>query len=51
MTVRVSVPLADKDVAALDELIDRQLAKRSEVLHAGLQLILRDEREGELDEH
>ena len=51
MTIQVPVRLTDSDVAALDAAIKRgAFANRSEALRAGLESILREEREREIDE-
>jgi Arc/MetJ-type ribon-helix-helix transcriptional regulator len=51
MTIQVPVRLTDADVAALDAAIARgSFANRSEALRAGLEHILREEREREIDE-
>jgi Arc/MetJ-type ribon-helix-helix transcriptional regulator len=50
MTNQVPVRLTDSDLAALDEVISSgRFANRSDVLRAGLELILREEREREID--
>ena len=51
MTTQVPVRLTDSDLAALDAAIERgAFANRSEALRAGLERILREERERELVE-
>lgn len=51
MTVRVSVRLTATDLAALDAAIVRgTFANRSEALRAGLERVLRDERQRAIDE-
>jgi Arc/MetJ-type ribon-helix-helix transcriptional regulator len=51
MTTQVPVRLTDSDLAALDAAIARGLfANRSEALRAGLERILMEEREREIDE-
>lgn len=51
MTVQVPVRLTDSDVAALDAAIARgRFANRSEALRAGLDRILFEERQREIDE-
>ncbi len=51
MTTQVPVRLTDSDLAALDAAIERgSFANRSEALRAGLEQILREEREREIDE-
>ena len=51
MTIRVPVRLTDSDVAALDAAIAAApYANRSEALRAGLEHVLREEREREIDD-
>jgi Arc/MetJ-type ribon-helix-helix transcriptional regulator len=51
MTTQVPVRLTESDLAALDAAIERgAFANRSEALRAGLERILREERERELTE-
>ena len=51
MTVQVPVRLTDSDLAALDAAIARgRFANRSEALRAGLDRILFEERQREIDE-
>jgi Arc/MetJ-type ribon-helix-helix transcriptional regulator len=50
VTKRVSVRLTDSDLAALDAAIARgRFASRSETLRAGLERLLYEERQGEID--
>jgi Arc/MetJ-type ribon-helix-helix transcriptional regulator len=51
VTKRVPVRLTDSDLAALDAAIARgQFANRSEALRAGLEQVLYEERQREIDE-
>ncbi len=51
MTTQVPVRLTESDLAALDAAIERgRFANRSEALRAGLECILREEREREIEE-
>jgi Arc/MetJ-type ribon-helix-helix transcriptional regulator len=51
MTTQVPVRLTDSDLAALDAAIARgRFANRSEALRAGLERILREERQHEIDQ-
>jgi Arc/MetJ-type ribon-helix-helix transcriptional regulator len=51
MTTQVPVRLTDSDLALLDAAVARgRFANRSEALRAGLERILREEREREIDE-
>ncbi len=51
MTTQVPVRLTDSDLAALDEAIARgRFGSRSEALRAGLDRILREEREQAIDD-
>ena len=51
MTVQVPVRLTEKDLAALDSVVaSGRFTSRSEVLRAGLERVLREEREREIDE-
>jgi Arc/MetJ-type ribon-helix-helix transcriptional regulator len=51
MTIQVRVRLPDSDVAALDAAIARgQFANRSDALRAGLDRVLYEERQREIDE-
>jgi Arc/MetJ-type ribon-helix-helix transcriptional regulator len=51
MTVQVPVRLTESDLAALDAAVARgTFANRSDALRAGLERVLRDEREREIDE-
>jgi Arc/MetJ-type ribon-helix-helix transcriptional regulator len=51
MTTQVPVRLTDSDLAALDAAIERgRFANRSEALRAGLEQILHEERQREIDE-
>jgi Arc/MetJ-type ribon-helix-helix transcriptional regulator len=51
MTIQVPVRLTDSDLAALDAAIARgRFANRSEALRAGLDRILYEERQREIDE-
>jgi Arc/MetJ-type ribon-helix-helix transcriptional regulator len=51
MTTQVPVRLTSKDVAALDELVaSGRFATRSDVLRAGLERVLAEQREREIDE-
>jgi Arc/MetJ-type ribon-helix-helix transcriptional regulator len=51
MTRQVPVRLTDSDLALLDAAVARgRFANRSEALRAGLERILREEREREIDE-
>ncbi len=51
MTTQVPVRLTDQDVAALDALVETgRFANRSEALRTALAELLREEREGEIDE-
>lgn len=51
MTVQVPVRLTEEDVAALDDAIARgRFANRSAALRSGLERVLREEREAEIDE-
>jgi Arc/MetJ-type ribon-helix-helix transcriptional regulator len=51
MTIQVPVRLTDSDLAALDAAIARgRFANRSEALRAGLDRILFEERQREIDE-
>jgi Arc/MetJ-type ribon-helix-helix transcriptional regulator len=51
MTTQVPVRLTDKDLAALDAAVaSGRFASRSEALRAGLDLILREQSEREIDE-
>jgi Arc/MetJ-type ribon-helix-helix transcriptional regulator len=51
MTTQVPVRLTESDLAALDAAVaSGRFANRSEALRAGLELILREEREREIDE-
>jgi Arc/MetJ-type ribon-helix-helix transcriptional regulator len=51
MTIQVPVRLTDADLSALDAAVaSGRFANRSEALRAGLELILREEREREIDE-
>jgi len=50
MTIQVPVRLTEDDVAALDAVVaGGQFASRSEVLRAGLERVLREEREREIE--
>lgn len=51
MTVQVPVRLTDEDVSALDKAVaEGRFASRSDALRTGLELVLREEREREIDE-
>jgi Arc/MetJ-type ribon-helix-helix transcriptional regulator len=51
MTTQVPVRLTDSDLAALDATVaSGRFTSRSEALRAGLELVLREEREREIDE-
>lgn len=51
MTTQVPVRLTETDLAALDATVaSGRFANRSEALRAGLELILREERERKIDE-
>ena len=51
MTIQVPVRLTDSDLAALDDAIARgRFANRSEALRAGLDRVLFEERQHEIDE-
>ena len=51
MTVQVPVRLTEKDLAALDSVVaSGRFASRSEALRAGLERVLKEEREREIDE-
>ncbi len=51
MTVQVPVRLTEKDLAALDSVVaSGRFASRSEALRAGLERVLSEEREREIDE-
>jgi Arc/MetJ-type ribon-helix-helix transcriptional regulator len=51
MTTQVPVRLTESDLAALDAAIARgRFANRSEALRSGLERILREERQHEIDE-
>ncbi len=51
MTVQVPVRLTEEDVAALDRaVLEGRFANRSAALRAGLTLLLREEREREIEE-
>jgi Arc/MetJ-type ribon-helix-helix transcriptional regulator len=51
MTTQVPVRLTESDLAALDAAVaSGRFANRSEALRAGLELILREERERAIDE-
>jgi Arc/MetJ-type ribon-helix-helix transcriptional regulator len=51
MTTQVPVRLTDSDLAALDAAIARgRFSNRSAALRAGLERVLRDEREREIEE-
>jgi Arc/MetJ-type ribon-helix-helix transcriptional regulator len=51
MTVQVRVRLTDSDVAALDAAVARgRFANRSDALRAGLDRVLYEERQREIDE-
>jgi Arc/MetJ-type ribon-helix-helix transcriptional regulator len=51
MTVAVQVRLAERDLAALDRLVEKGVfANRSGALRAGLTRLLREHREQEIDE-
>ena len=51
MTTQVPVRLTESDLAALDAAVaSGRFANRSEALRAGLELILREEREREIDD-
>ena len=51
MTIQVPVRLTESDLAALDAAIARgRFANRSEALRAGLERILREEREHKIDQ-
>jgi Arc/MetJ-type ribon-helix-helix transcriptional regulator len=51
MTTQVPVRLTESDLAALDAAIARgRFANRSDALRAGLERILREEREDEIDQ-
>jgi Arc/MetJ-type ribon-helix-helix transcriptional regulator len=51
MTTQVPVRLTETDLAALDAAVaSGRFANRSEALRAGLELILREEREREIDD-
>ncbi len=51
MTTQVPVRLTEGDLAALDSVVaSGRFASRSEVLRAGLEHVLKEERERELDE-
>ena len=51
MTTQVPVRLTDSDLAALDAAVaSGRFANRSDALRAGLELILREERQREIDE-
>ena len=51
MTVQVPIRLPDQDVAALDAAIARgRFPNRSEALRRGLALLMREEREREIEE-
>ena len=51
MTIQVPVRLTESDLAALDAAVARgTFANRSEALRAGLERILREEREREIEE-
>jgi Arc/MetJ-type ribon-helix-helix transcriptional regulator len=50
MTIQVPVRLTETDVAALDAVVaSGRFANRSEALRAGLDRVLREEREREID--
>jgi Arc/MetJ-type ribon-helix-helix transcriptional regulator len=50
MTTQVSVRLTDSDLAALDAAVaSGRFANRSDALRAGLELILREERQRQID--
>ena len=51
MTVQIPVRIPDRDVELLDEAVARgRFANRSEALRAGLAIVLREEREREIEE-
>jgi Arc/MetJ-type ribon-helix-helix transcriptional regulator len=51
MTTQVPVRLTDRDLAALDAAVARgRFSSRSDALRAGLERILRDERQQDIDE-
>jgi Arc/MetJ-type ribon-helix-helix transcriptional regulator len=51
MTTQVPVRLTDTDLAALDEAVAKgSFASRSDALRAGLRVVLREEREREIEE-
>lgn len=51
MTIQIPVRLTETDVAALDTVVaSGRFANRSEVLRAGLERVLREEREREIEE-
>lgn len=51
MTIQVPVRLTERDVAALDAMVERgRFANRSEALRAALARLVREEREREIEE-
>lgn len=51
MTIQVPVRLTEEDIASLDAAIARgRFANRSSALRAGLEQVLREEREREIDD-
>lgn len=51
MTVQIAVKLPDELLEAIDRLVDtRRFASRSEIVRAGLQRVIADDRERELDQ-
>jgi Arc/MetJ-type ribon-helix-helix transcriptional regulator len=51
MTVQIPVRIPDRDAELLDEAVARgRFASRSEALRQGLAMLLREEREREIDE-
>jgi Arc/MetJ-type ribon-helix-helix transcriptional regulator len=51
MSIQIAVRLSDSDVSALDEAISRgRFPNRASALRRGLELLLREEREREIEE-